>query len=142
MLGPCFPSLSVWRALSIQGWLRGEHAILLLPKPQQMTTFRSVISLGSTAGQAIHFSTIKGQRSLSRAVVPPLHCSGKAETASKGCAAGVQQCEGRAGLGSGIDLSCHGVGEGCECVVQTLRGRTALIWPRWFWLWALGSLDL
>jgi hypothetical protein len=35
-----------------------------------MTTFRSVISLGSTAGQAIHFSTIKGQQDLSTAAEP------------------------------------------------------------------------
>lgn len=64
-----FPSLSAWRALSIQGWLRGEHSLLLLPKPQQMTTFRSVISLGSTARRAIHFSTIKGQQSPGRAMM-------------------------------------------------------------------------
>lgn len=65
-----FPPLNACHPLSIPGWLRGEHSLLLLPEPQQMTTFRSVISLGSTAGQAIHFSTIKGQRSLCRAVVP------------------------------------------------------------------------
>lgn len=63
------PLLSAWRVLSIQEWLRGEHSLLLLPKPQQMTTFRSVISLGSTARRAIHFSTIKGQQSLGRAMM-------------------------------------------------------------------------
>lgn len=66
LAGVLLSILSAWCALSIQGWLRGEHSSLLLPKPQQMTTFRSVISLSSTAGQAIHFSTIKGQRSLCR----------------------------------------------------------------------------
>lgn len=66
LAGVLLPLRSAWRALSIQRWLRGEQLSLLLPKPQQMTIFRSVISLSSTAGQAIHFSTIKGQRSLCR----------------------------------------------------------------------------
>lgn len=58
--GFAFPLLDAWRELSVQGWL-GESTLLPLPKPQQMTTFRPVISLGFAAGQAIHFSTIKGQ---------------------------------------------------------------------------------
>lgn len=78
LAGFCSPPANAWRALSVQGWPRGERSILWLPKPQQMTTFRSVISLSSTAGQAIHFSTIKGQRSLCRAAVP-LRCSEEAE---------------------------------------------------------------
>lgn len=137
LAGFCSPSANAWRALSIQGWLRGERSILLLPKPQQMTTFRSVISLSSTAGQAIHFSTIKGQRSLCRAAVP-LRCSEKAEDRQ-----GTRSGRGRstvAGPAAGsraraeqawAALTSRRVWWAHECVVLACY-ETALSLPRWF----------
>lgn len=52
--GFAFPSVNAWCAPSIQGWL-GENTILWLPKPQQMTTFHSVISLGTTVSKQFIF---------------------------------------------------------------------------------------
>lgn len=143
LAGFCFPSANAWRALSVQGWLRGEHAILLLPKPQQMTTFRSVISLSSTAGQAIHFSTIKGQRSLCRAAVP-LRCSEKAEdrqgTRSGGGSSAVAGPTALPGPAAGSSvraeqiwaaMTSHRVRWARECVVLACY-KTALSLSRWF----------
>lgn len=100
---------TVWRGLAFltecltgtvhPGWLTGEH-YSLMPKPQQMATFRSVISLSSTAGHAIHFSTIKGQRSLCSAAVPPLQRESRRRGWERAqpeqqCLPGSRRCPGR-----------------------------------------------
>lgn len=83
------------------------RTLLSLPKPQQMTTFRSVISLGSIAGLAIHFSTIKGQRSLCRAAVPPLQGEESRRQGQGMRAAGTEALSWRSGGQAAVALAAH-----------------------------------